>query len=305
MLSPLLAVSAALANALASALQRKGAREESVEQNLSPRLVWHLLHRPVWLGGVLSLIVGFLLQAVALGSGPISEVQPLLALDLPAALVLSGFFFGSRMGRREWVASGIMAAGVAGLLLALGPGPGRPSSVSWIGWLVGGGANVLLIAVGVLWARRASGTRRAALLGVTTGCAFGLTTALIKAVTSTSSHGLVAVFTGWELWAMVAVGGCAMFLLQSAMNAGGLLATQPGLTMADPVIGILWGVLIFHEQVRGGLFILSAGVCVAAAGAAVMVLSRSPLLSDTSGGQEQAGQAGEGSSGAARPQGTG
>lgn len=305
MLSPLLAVSAALANALASALQRKGAREESVEQNLSLRLVWHLLHRPVWLGGVLSLIVGFLLQAVALGSGPISEVQPLLALDLPAALVLSGFFFGSRMGRREWVASGIMAAGVAGLLLALGPGHGRPSSVSWIGWLVGGGANVLLIAVGVLWARRASGTRRAALLGVTTGCAFGLTAALIKAVTSTYSHGLVAVFTGWELWAMVAVGGCAMFLLQSAMNAGGLLATQPGLTMADPVIGILWGVLIFHEQVRGGLFILPAGVCVAAAGAAVMVLSRSPLLSDTSGGREQAGQAGEGSSGAARPQGTG
>ncbi len=194
-----------------------------------------------------------------------------------------------------------MAAGVAGLLLALGPGQGMSSSVSWAAWLIGGGTNVLLIAAGVLWARRASGTRRAALLGVTTGCAFGLTAALIKAVTNTYSHGLAAVFTGWELWSMIAVGACAMFLLQSAMNAGGLLVTQPGLTMADPVIGILWGVLVFHEEVRGGLFILLAVACAAAAGAAVMTLSRSPLLSDAAGGREEAGEADEGSGSAARP----
>lgn len=294
MLSPFLAVLAALANALASALQRKAAREESTEENLSPRLVWHLLHRPVWLGGVLSLIAGFLLQAVALGSGQISEVQPLLALDLPAALILSGLFFGSRLGRREWGASVVMAAGVAGLLLALGPGGGTPSSVSWAGWLIGGGINVLLIAAGVLWARRVSGTRRAAVLGVATGCAFGLTAALIKGVTTLYSGGLSAVFTGWQLWAMIAVGACAMFLLQSAMNAGGLLATQPGLTMTDPVIGILWGVLVFHEQVRGGPFLAVAVLCAAAAAAAVMVLSRSPLLGDGGDGEQGEGRSGPG-----------
>ncbi|MCV2458172.1 DMT family transporter [Streptomyces sp. ICN988] len=287
MLSPFLAVLAALANALASALQRKAAREESTEENLSPRLVWHLLHRPVWFAGVLSLIAGFLLQAVALGSGQISEVQPLLALDLPAALILSGLFFGSRLGRREWGASVVMAAGVAGLLLALDPGHGTPSAVSWTGWLIGAGANVLLIAAGVLWARRTSGTRRAAVLGAATGCAFGLTAALIKGVTTRYSQGLSAVFTGWQLWAMIAVGACAMFLLQSAMNAGGLLATQPGLTMTDPVIGILWGVLVFHEQVRGGPFIVLAVLCAAAAATAVMVLSRSPLLSDAADEEDE------------------
>ncbi|MEU5090165.1 DMT family transporter [Streptomyces sp. NPDC021356] len=303
MLSPFLAVLAAMANALASALQRKAAREESTEENMSLSLVWHLLHRPVWLGGVLSLIAGFLLQAVALGSGQISAVQPLLALDLPVALILSGFLLGNRLGRREWVASAVMAAGVAGLVLALGPGQGRSSSVSWVGWLIGGGANVVLIAAGVLWARAVSGTRRAAVLGVTTGCAFGLTAALIKGVTTRYSQGLSAVFTGWQLWAMIAVGACAMFLLQSAMNAGGLLATQPGLTMTDPVIGILWGVLVFHERVRGGLFILLAVLCAAAAAAAVMVLARSPLLSGTSGAQGEAGQADDDVSPAARPDG--
>ncbi|MFB7600006.1 hypothetical protein [Streptomyces sp. NPDC056160] len=63
---------------------------------------------------------------------------------------------------------------------------------------------------------------------------------------------------------------------------------------------------------RGGLFILLAVAGPAAAGTAVMMLSRSPLpasrsplLSDMSGGQEAADQAGEGWNSAARLEGTG
>ncbi|WP_263983522.1 DMT family transporter [Streptomyces spinosus] len=280
----MLAVLAATCNALASALQRKAAREEPAEENLSLRLVWHLLHRPVWFGGILFIIVSFLLQAVALGAGSISVVQPLLALELPAALILSAVLLGGRLGRREWWASTVMAAGVAGLIMALGPSGGTTSSVSWVGWLLGGATNVLVILIGLLWARSASGPRRAAVLGATTGCAFGLTAALMKGMTDVFSHGLAALFTSWQLWAMIAAGACAMFLLQSAMHAGPLLAAQPGLTMADPVIAILWGTLIFEENVRGGPFIALAVLSAAAAATAVMVLSRSPLLS---GGQDE------------------
>jgi drug/metabolite transporter (DMT)-like permease len=304
-LSVLLAVLAAMGNALASALQRKAAREEPQEENLSLRLVWHLLHRPVWFGGILSIIVSFLLQAVALGNGQISVVQPLLALELPCALILSGLLLGSRLGRREWGASAVMAVGVAGLLIALGPSGGNISSVSWVGWLIGCGANGLLIAAGVLWARTVSGARRAAVLGVTTGCTFGLTAALMKGMTNTFSHGLTALLTGWQLWAMVAAGAGAMFLLQSAMQAGRLLATQPGLTMADPVIAILWGVLVFHERVRGGLFVLLAVLAAAAVAAAVMVLSRSPLLSGEGGQHEGTDRPGHDEPTGARPKGTG
>ncbi|MER6093545.1 DMT family transporter [Streptomyces bluensis] len=283
MLSPLLAVLAAVCNALASALQRKAARDEPAEENLSLRLVWHLLHRPVWLGGFLTIIASFLLQATALGSGQISVVQPLLALELPTALILARFLLGGRLGRGEWLASAVMAAGVAGLIMALRPTRGKVSSVSWVEWLTGCGVNALVIVAGVLWARGVSGSRRAAVLGATTGCAFGLTAALMKGMTNTFSHGLAALLTSWQLWAMCATGGCAMFLLQSAMHAGRLLVTQPGLTMADPVVAILWGTLVFQERVRGGLFILLAVLAAAAAAAAVMLLSRSPLLTDESG----------------------
>lgn len=298
MLSALLAVLAAACNALASALQRKAARDEPAGDNLSLRLVWHLLHRPVWFGGFVSIVAAFLLQATALGTGRISVVQPLLTLELPVALVLAARLLGKPLGRREWGASAVMAAGVAGLIAALGPSGGRASSVPGVDWLVGGGVNVALVVAGVVWARGASGARRAAVLGVTTGCAFALTAALMKGMTTVFSHGLAALFTSWQLWAMVAAGASAMFLLQSTMHAGPLLVTQPGLTMADPVVAILWGTLVFGETVRGGLFVLVAVAAAAAAAAAVMVLSRSPLLSGDGGGAEDAGSVPEGEAGA-------
>jgi hypothetical protein len=40
------------------------------------------------------------------------------------------------------------------------------------------------------------------------------------------------------------------------MNAGGLLAAQPGMTLADPVLSVLWGVPAFHEGVRAGWFVV-------------------------------------------------
>jgi drug/metabolite transporter (DMT)-like permease len=51
MLSYLLAVLAACANATSSVLQRKANRDVSSKENLSWRLIWSLLHRPIWLPG--------------------------------------------------------------------------------------------------------------------------------------------------------------------------------------------------------------------------------------------------------------
>jgi MFS family permease len=78
-----LAVLGAAGNASASVLQRKAARDEPDANSFSIALVWHLAHRPVWIAGIASVIVGFLLQVVALGNGPISLVQPVLVLELP------------------------------------------------------------------------------------------------------------------------------------------------------------------------------------------------------------------------------
>ncbi len=309
MLTYLLAVLAACANATSSVLQRKANREVPRQQNLSPRLIWSLVHEPVWFGGVLAVIVGFLLQATALGTGQLSVVEPLLVLELPATLILASRVFHSRLGWREWVPAAVMTAGLAGLLFALSPSAGRSSSVRWYDWVIGAGINLVLVGALVAWARRGSGGgrssgRRAALLGVAGGAAFGLTAALMKGMTTTfSGGGFGELFTSWQVYAMVASGALGLFLVQSALNAGRLLAAQPGLTLSDPVVSILWGVLVFGEQVREGPYLVLAVVSGVAMSAAVLMLARSPLLSDESSADEADDTAGDGPAGEAEESG--
>jgi hypothetical protein len=71
------------------------------------------------------------------------------------------------------------------------------------------------------------------------------------------------------------------------LNAGQLIAAQPGLTLSDPIVSILWGVLVFGEQVRTGWFVVLAAAGALVLAAAVIVLGRSPLLSDESAPAEK------------------
>lgn len=297
MLTYLLALLAAGANAASSVLQRKANRRVPRKQNLSLRLIWSLLHQPVWFGGVLAVIVGFLLQAAALGTGELAVVEPVLVLELPVTLLLASRVFGTRLHRREWGATAVMTAALAGLLYCLAPSSGAAQHVPWYTWVTGIGVNLAVIAGLTAWGRTGpagkggragrrggSSARQAAVLGVAAGSGFGLTAALMKGMTTAYAHGIGTVLTSWELYAMIASGVLAMFLLQSAVNAGRLISAQPGLTLSDPVVSILWGALVFHERLRGGWLILPSLACGLALVAAVIVLARSPLLSrDTAG----------------------
>jgi drug/metabolite transporter (DMT)-like permease len=298
MLTYVLAVLAACANATSSVLQRKANRRAPRQENMSLKLIWSLAHEPVWFGGILAVTVGFLLQAAALGNGELSVVEPILVLELPATLILASRVFGSRMHRREWGSALAMTAGLAGMLYFLSPSAGRPTGVRWYAWVIGIGINLAAVAALVMWGRRGpaghgrpsgqGSAQQAAVLAVAGGATFGLTAALMKGMTETFTQGFTVLLTSWELYGMIVAGALGMFLVQSAMNAGRLIAAQPGLTLSDPIVSILWGVLVFGERVRGGWYVALAVVSGIAIAAAVVVLARSPLLSGESGQREEA-----------------
>jgi drug/metabolite transporter (DMT)-like permease len=297
MLKYVLAVLAACANATSSVLQRKANRQAPQQENLSPRLIWSLAHQPVWFGGVLAIIVGFLLQATALGNGQLSVVEPILVLELPATLILASRVFGAHMHKREWGSAAVMSAGLAGMLYFLSPAEGSTEHVQWFAWVIGIGINLAFVGVLVAWGRRGpagggdqgreNSATQAAVLAVAAGATFGLTAALMKGMTSTFARGFAVLFTSWQLYGMIAAGVLGMFLVQSALNAGRLIAAQPGLTLSDPVVSILWGILVFHERVRGGWFIVLAVASGLIMTSAVVALARSPLLSGESARAEE------------------
>ena len=127
-------------------------------------------------------------------------------------------------------------------------------------WILTSAANIGAM-VGLYLAARAHAkpTVRASLLGVACGLGYGLTDAYTKGMTDQfNSGGIAAVFTSWQIYACASAGVTSAFLLENAYQAGPLTASQPGITLVDPVVSTLWGVVVFGETVnRGALLALT------------------------------------------------
>ncbi|EDX26512.1 hypothetical protein SSAG_06196 [Streptomyces sp. Mg1] len=85
----LLALFAALSNALATVLQRRAALTVPQSAGFRFGLIRDLLRRPVWVAGILAVIAAGAGQAFALATGPLALVQPLFVLELPLALLIA------------------------------------------------------------------------------------------------------------------------------------------------------------------------------------------------------------------------
>ena len=277
-LAVIFAVMAAAANASASVLQRKAARDESKDRAFSIRLLWDLVRRPVWVAGVCTVLLGFFLHAFAISNGPISLVQSLMVMELPFTLVLASRLLGGHVRAQEWFAVIAMAVGVAILLLALSPRGGDPHALGLVTWLIGIGVTLTVAGLLVGWGRRSSGAIRATTLGVAAGIMFGMTAVLVKAVTATFAFGIVAVVTTWQTYLIIVVGPAAFFLLQNALQAGSLVASQPAMTLANPITALGWGIALFGEQVRAAGWLVLAAAGIALIGFGAVLLARSPLF---------------------------
>ena len=74
------------------------------------------------------LVASFVLQAVALGLGPLSAVEPIITLEVPLTLLVASAVFHTRLGRREWTAILVMTCGMIALIAILDPQAGNESS---------------------------------------------------------------------------------------------------------------------------------------------------------------------------------
>lgn len=296
MLSYLLAVLAAASNAASNILQRQANRQEPPEAAMRLRLIIDLVHRPTWLAGLVTVIASFLLDAAALHTGRLAAVQPILVLELPLTLVGASFVFRSASLRlREWISIAVMTAGLAGLIFCLDPTGGHSLDVRSLSWAVGVAVTAGAIVACVAGSFRGGPARRPALLGLAAGIGFGLTAAFMKNATGHLNHGLVGILETWSTYAMIVTGLAAMFLMQNALQAGRLIAAQPGISLADPGVAILWGVLVFGEGIRGGAYTAGAVASGLALATGVLMLTRSPLLHEQAvAGSGEAAGAGEG-----------
>jgi drug/metabolite transporter (DMT)-like permease len=269
---------AACSNAGANTLQRAANREEeNQDEEFSLQLIRNLLHQPLWFAGMACMAGSFFLQAAGLGFGTLSGVEPLLVLELPLTMVASFLWLHEGIDRRAWIAVASMTASTIALIAFLGPGNGKTTGIPWWVWFVAIALTAALVGgcyvLGVRWKDE---NKRSMILGIGTGACYGLAASLVKGMTEHfSSGGIVGVFEAWQLYAAVVVGALAVWMHQNAVSAAKLVVAQPGVTLGDPYIAIIWGATVFGEPMRGGFWILLAVLAGLALTASSVVLSRS------------------------------
>ena len=281
MICVLFALLTAASNAAASVLQRKAAVQVPESRSMHVSLIGDLMRRRIWLAGIVMVVAAALFQAAALATGPIALVQPIFIIELPVTLLLAVMVNHDLVKLRllPWRAIAMTTIALGAGLAIANPGGAidRARDSSWlIVLLVTAGFEAVLIAMAV----GMRGEPRAALLGLSAACGYALTAALMKNAMADLDTGVKEFFTSWHLYATALAGVGALFLLQNALQAGSLVASQPMLTVGDALISISYGVTLFSEQLRVGWWLLPEVGALALIIYGCVQIAKSPLAAE-------------------------
>jgi drug/metabolite transporter (DMT)-like permease len=280
-----LALACALVNALTSVLQRLGVQNAPADAALKLSLLTHALRRGVWLLGFALMIVSFLLQAVALHIGRLSEVQPILTTELVFLVAILAIWFRFRIGRREWMGAVAITAGLSFFLYYAAPRYGMTPPPAWR-WAVAGGVCAGIIVGSVLLAMRGPRWWRATMFGTAASVSFAFTAACTKVVSDFASADWTHLYKHWQVYALAVFGALAVFLTQNAIHAGPLVASQSTLVLIDPLASICIGIGLFGDDLQtGGANGPLEALALLVAFLGAFWLARSPLIAAMNEGE--------------------
>lgn len=271
-IAALLALGAAFFIAVGDVVHQRSAHDVTDEQVSPLELFTRLLRDGQWWLGSAVSAAGFALQAAALGFGSVLLVQAMLVTSLLFALPISARLQHRRVTRFQWMWAALLAAAVVVIVTVGNPTEGH-SRASFETW------SVVLLVLGpalvacVIGARIFSGPTSAVLLAIVSGVLWGLFAVLTKGVVDRLDDGIVALLKTPELYAWVAVAIAGTAWQQASFRAGALTASLPTMTVTEPIVGSVLGVVVLGEALRPG----DAGWLTLAAAVTVMVVATAAL----------------------------
>ena len=241
MLGVLAAVASAGANAGAALLEamatRRAVRASAVVLS------------PMYLGGLLLDIFGWVLTVVALRYLPIVAVQAIVAGQVAITVVASHWVFDTPLRRLDLAAAG---ANVLGLALLVGSASTGEAPTPGVGGTIALAAvfGVLLIG-GISTALR---TSRAIPLAFAAGLSFGGTAVAVRLVDLHGSLGDVAraALTDPEIWLLLAYGALGLGLYTVALGRGVVGPVVAVLAVTETLAPGLLGLVLLNDGIRDG-----------------------------------------------------
>jgi hypothetical protein len=241
------AVAAAFSYALSNVLQQHEAEQLPEQETLKLGLLAKLAHRPRWLVGMGADVGGYVFEALALGTGTLVLVEPVLATSLLLSLFLGAAINHRHISRTGWGAAVVLALGVALFLMLVAPTRGTDIAPEHA-WLIAAPPIVAFVCLCVVAARSASGSTRAALLGLAAGTLFGTSAVLTKAFVHYLGGGVFNWVPHWEPYALAVSSITGLVLSQSAFQTGGLAAAVGAEQVMQPITGVALGMGLLDER---------------------------------------------------------
>ena len=270
-----LALVAAFLFALAAALQQKGALNLPTISLAQPMSLLRLVGETTWLLGTLALFTGYLFQAGALDRGRLSIIQPLLVTTVVFALPLGYFLTKQHVGRREVIGAVVIIVGLA-LFVYFGDPAGGKENASNLQWAITIGLLLLLSALLLVFGGSGGLSAKAAVYGTVAGILFGLSSALTKPTLDFLHESVGTMLSHWECYALAIAGVLGFVLQQVSLGTGRLTPSVATVSVANPIVGILIGILLLDERLsRPGWHVAVAviGLGLALVGAVVVSLA--------------------------------
>ncbi len=278
MLTIFSALAAGACFAVAAVLQQREASVRPEGESGSFKLLGALARRRVWLAGIGMAVLSYAFQSVALATGPLSLVQPIIISEILFAIPIAARFKHVDIGRRTWAGA---AAVVVGLAVALGmaaPHGGDPRA-SLGEWLMVTGAVTGLVLVALAVRERVGGVVRASMLAAAAASVMGTQSALLDLTIENLRDGPVALFTAWQTYLLVVASFVGLMLIQSAFQEGPLAASLPVIDAVEPAVAVAIGILLFDEALASETWrLVAAGVGAALAVVGIWTLDTAPTV---------------------------
>jgi drug/metabolite transporter (DMT)-like permease len=269
-----LALAAAVFFALAATLWQRATLNLSGVSFRHPASFLGLAAQRVWLLGLAIQGVGIFLQGAALDRGRVTIVEPLLVTTVIFAMPLGYFLTGQRITGRQLLGAAIIVVGLAvfGIFGDPAEGVDNAPTYEWLAALL-----VIGIVLGALRlvVNRGGLTAKAAVYGAMTGILFGLAATLMKPVVEEMHVDGWGVFGGWQIYVCAAAGVIGFLIQQVSLATGRLVASVATVSVTNPVVSVLLGVILLEERLSEPLWqiVVAIGALAFALFGAVVIAS--------------------------------
>ncbi len=268
-----------LAAALVAAAANAGA---ALLEAMATRRATHaagVVTSPLYLGGLLLDILGWVLTVLALRYMPIVAVQAIVSGQVAITVVASHWVFDTPLRRVDLLAAG---ANIVGLGLLVGSAETRDLPHSGLGGTIA--LLVVLVVLAVVGISTALRSRRSVPIAFLAGLSFGGTAVAVRLVDLDGPVGEVVrtVISDPVAWSLLGYAALGLGLYTVALSRGAVGPVVAVLAVTETLAPGLLGLILLGDGIRSGWVVpFVVGLVLALGG--VVVLARSPAQASLAG----------------------